>query len=127
MFKFTVRGKRRRCGACDGCTAEDCGECRFCIDKPKFGGKGVLKQACIFRSCKRTKVTLEGMNIHTITTWLNNNYVNLYFVDKNCPSFTTNGSRTTAAPKSNTPKSNMQMFQSRVNECTLLLLCYVTV
>ena len=28
-------------------TSEDCGECKFCQDKKKFGGKGTLKKRCI--------------------------------------------------------------------------------
>jgi len=26
--------------------SQDCGECRFCLDKPKFGGNGILRRAC---------------------------------------------------------------------------------
>ena len=40
-----------RCGKCTGCLKEDCGKCHTCIDKPKFGGNGTRKQACINRSC----------------------------------------------------------------------------
>ena len=29
----------------------DCGECKNCLDKPKFGGRGIKKQACLRRSC----------------------------------------------------------------------------
>ena len=47
-------GKRkRRCGQCDGCLAADCGQCGACLDKPKFGGAGVKKQACVRRQCAR--------------------------------------------------------------------------
>ncbi|XP_056010328.1 uncharacterized protein LOC130051760 isoform X2 [Ostrea edulis] len=46
-------GKRKiRCKKCEGCTSEDCGVCNYCLDKPKFGGRGVMKQACIKRRCK---------------------------------------------------------------------------
>lgn len=45
-------GKRmRRCGECAACQAVDCGECSACRDKPKFGGRGVAKQACVRRRC----------------------------------------------------------------------------
>ena len=47
--------KRRRCGECQQCSAEDCGVCRFCIDKKKFGGPDKLKQCCIKRRCKIIK------------------------------------------------------------------------
>ena len=43
--------RRTRCRECKGCTAVDCGKCTPCRDKPKFGGKGALKQACIRRKC----------------------------------------------------------------------------
>eukprot|EP00966_Prymnesium_polylepis_P199691 4627922-Prymnesium_polylepis.1 len=26
---------------------EDCGECKYCLDKPKFGGRGTLRKKCI--------------------------------------------------------------------------------
>jgi len=40
-----------RCGKCVGCKGRDCGKCQNCADKPRFGGKGVKKQACIARRC----------------------------------------------------------------------------
>jgi len=44
--------KRARCGACASCTLrEDCGNCHNCRDKPKYGGPGVKKQACVNRVC----------------------------------------------------------------------------
>lgn len=37
-----------RCMDCPACLrVEDCGTCVFCKDKPKFGGPGVKKQACM--------------------------------------------------------------------------------
>jgi hypothetical protein len=32
--------KKTRCGDCIGCTSEDCGKCRYCVDKRKNGQKG---------------------------------------------------------------------------------------
>ena len=29
----------------------DCGRCKNCLDKPKFGGRGIKKQACLARTC----------------------------------------------------------------------------
>ena len=43
----------RRCGECDNCQQADCGMCKFCKDKPRFGGPGRLKQSCIKRKCVR--------------------------------------------------------------------------
>merc|ERR1719473_1644866 len=45
------RGRTNRCGACAGCVRGDCGACKNCKDKPKFGGKGIKKQACVRRVC----------------------------------------------------------------------------
>lgn len=36
--------KRRRCGECTGCTSLDCGKCKYCRDKTKFGGLAKLKK-----------------------------------------------------------------------------------
>jgi len=40
-----------RCGKCNNCKSQDCGSCYNCADKPKFGGPGIKKQACINRKC----------------------------------------------------------------------------
>ena len=44
-------GRRQRCRQCDGCLRPDCGRCRMCLDRPKFGGPGNLRQACMHRIC----------------------------------------------------------------------------
>ena len=43
--------KRRRCGECAGCNAEECGVCDHCRDMPKRGGKGLKRQPCMRRIC----------------------------------------------------------------------------
>lgn len=43
--------RTNRCGACEACRAPDCGHCKECLDKPKFGGSGIRKKACISRVC----------------------------------------------------------------------------
>ena len=43
-----------RCNNCIGCSqTTDCGKCKFCMDKPKFGGPGTLKQRCLKRKCQK--------------------------------------------------------------------------
>ena len=36
--------KTRRCGECEGCMRDDCGQCPACADKPRFGGRGSKKK-----------------------------------------------------------------------------------
>jgi hypothetical protein len=54
-FARKARGPRvtqkYRCGKCDECLVGDCGYCASCRDKPKFGGRGLRKQACLTRRC----------------------------------------------------------------------------
>lgn len=54
MFPSAPKGHRKkgpRCKQCPGCTRPDCGQCKNCKDKIKFGGDGHLKQACGLRVC----------------------------------------------------------------------------
>jgi hypothetical protein len=44
-----LRGSR--CGTCVNCLRPDCGRCTNCMDKSKFGGPGIKKQACTARKC----------------------------------------------------------------------------
>lgn len=46
--------RRGSCRECPGCLADDCGQCLYCLDKPKFGGQDVKKQRCIRRRCHRS-------------------------------------------------------------------------
>ena len=41
-----------RCGACEGCTADECGTCKYCLDKPKRGGTNKLNRPCVHRRCE---------------------------------------------------------------------------
>ncbi|XP_063960112.1 uncharacterized protein LOC129266154 [Lytechinus pictus] len=44
--------RRSRCGVCSACLRKtDCEKCSNCLDKPKYGGPGTKKQACIHRKC----------------------------------------------------------------------------
>ena len=46
------RPRSVRCGKCDGCERDDCGMCKNCVDKPKFGGIGQRKQGCVRKICR---------------------------------------------------------------------------
>ncbi|XP_035377965.1 methyl-CpG-binding domain protein 1a isoform X3 [Electrophorus electricus] len=47
------RRNRRMCGQCKACLQDnDCGECDFCMDKPKFGGRNKKRQKCRMRQCQ---------------------------------------------------------------------------
>ncbi len=49
------KGIRNRvfCGECSGCLKnDDCGRCRYCQDKTKFGGQNRLRQKCLHRRCQ---------------------------------------------------------------------------
>ena len=49
------KGIRNRvfCGECSGCLKnDDCGKCRYCKDKTKFGGQNRLRQKCLHRRCQ---------------------------------------------------------------------------
>lgn len=52
-----TRSRRIGCRECPGCLADDCGQCLYCLDKPKFGGNDVKKQRCIKRRCHRANYT----------------------------------------------------------------------
>ena len=45
--------KRRNmnCAGCANCLKPDCGKCRNCLDKPKFGGRNTKRQRCTQRIC----------------------------------------------------------------------------
>ena len=45
------RHKSVACSRCAGCLHDNCGKCVFCRDMPRFGGKCVLKQKCVYRKC----------------------------------------------------------------------------
>ena len=58
--RFHVGKRKRRCGQCAGCLATDCGRCVACRDKPKFGGSGIRKQACLRKQCTQPTRPLDG-------------------------------------------------------------------
>ena len=56
-----ARTKNQRCGKCAGCTRVDCGQCKKCRDMVKFGGLGVMRQACALRVCVNPLAAGGGM------------------------------------------------------------------
>merc|ERR1712129_260361 len=54
--KKSRRERKGRCQTCSGCKRDDCGKYTNCKDKPKFGGRNVLKQACELRVCLEMSV-----------------------------------------------------------------------
>jgi hypothetical protein len=48
--------RRMRCGDCKACRRDDCGKCASCLDRPKFGGEGRRKKACLRRQCKHKRL-----------------------------------------------------------------------
>lgn len=66
--KLIVTGKKVwSCGKCATCTAEDCGKCIYCLDRPKFGGPFIKKQRCIKRRCLM-KIKNKGNGGGTLLT-----------------------------------------------------------
>merc|ERR1712150_31621 len=53
--KVICRAKKnhrfKACSKCTGCKKTNCGECEYCLDMPRFGGIGLLKQKCETRIC----------------------------------------------------------------------------
>lgn len=56
--------RRQGCGQCEACGRADCGACRYCLDKKKFGGKDHLKQRCTQRRCKKLRCKTFQTNKH---------------------------------------------------------------
>uniref|UniRef100_A0A0K2SXU4 CpGbinding proteinlike [Haplochromis burtoni] n=1 Tax=Lepeophtheirus salmonis TaxID=72036 RepID=A0A0K2SXU4_LEPSM len=81
------KGIRNRvfCGECPGCLKnDDCGRCRYCQDKTKFGGQNRLRQKCLHRRCQmdthRKRASANAANNsnnanNNINNNLNNNNV----------------------------------------------------
>lgn len=49
---FNMRQSPRRC-RCAGCARRtSCGQCKECLDKPRYGGTGKRKRRCLTRQCE---------------------------------------------------------------------------
>ena len=53
--KVTCKAKKQHrfnaCKKCSGCRTQNCGECEYCLDMPRFGGQNLKKQKCELRIC----------------------------------------------------------------------------
>jgi len=47
--------KAMPCRNCSACLMDDCGECKFCLDKRKFGGPGKMNKRCKMKQCLTPK------------------------------------------------------------------------
>ena len=60
--------RKARCLKCSGCLVEECGQCKHCLDKPKFGGSSKTRKPCIMKVCEQSsskrKNTSENRNSH---------------------------------------------------------------
>ena len=69
--KVVKRGKKKkRCGSCDGCTAEECQTCKYCLDKTKRGGSNTLRRPCLLRGTFK----IEKMKCSNCVTIIGCNY-----------------------------------------------------
>ena len=53
-----------RCGECAGCLADNCGLCKFCLDKPKFGGPEKKKRLCVQQKYTKLESHIKIPPIH---------------------------------------------------------------
>ena len=51
VCKAEKQHKFSSCKKCAGCRTENCGKCKHCLDKEKYGGPNKLKQKCMMRIC----------------------------------------------------------------------------
>ena len=66
VCKAKKKHRFKACAKCTGCRKENCGQCEYCLDKPRFGGLGVIKQKCMDRVCVNPTVTTCDQCVWTI-------------------------------------------------------------
>ena len=49
--KGSKKQDRVPCKICQACISPDCGKCPHCLDMPRYGGPGRLRQPCQLRTC----------------------------------------------------------------------------
>ena len=72
---YSLESKRKkRCGSCLGCLKPDCGKCKLCLDKGKFGGRNKLKKCCVLRKYGMLYWLLQLKNANTHVSLRTNRY-----------------------------------------------------
>jgi len=66
VCKAKKKHRFKACTKCTGCRQGNCGECEYCLDMPRFGGPGVIKQKCKDRVCVNPTVTTCDQCVWTI-------------------------------------------------------------
>jgi len=66
VCKAKKKHRFKACAKCSGCRTENCGDCEYCLDMPRFGGLGVIKQKCQLRVCVNPIITTCDMCVWTI-------------------------------------------------------------
>jgi len=66
VCKAKKKHRFKACAKCAGCRTENCGECEYCLDMPRFGGQGVIKQKCQERVCVNPVVSTCDQCVWTI-------------------------------------------------------------
>ena len=54
------RRRTMACRQCEACLRPNCGICSCCLDMPKFGGLGKMKQSCKQRRCSNKQCSAGG-------------------------------------------------------------------
>lgn len=60
--------RRYKCGECHACLRQECKRCRYCRDMIKFGGHGILKQACVEKRCPNKRYALPANNFAVVAS-----------------------------------------------------------
>ena len=58
-----TRTRQKNCKDCGGCQAQECRTCKYCLDMPKYGGAGTMKQPCVLRTCLNKVVKKHNFGV----------------------------------------------------------------
>lgn len=51
LLSISKKRRRQNCGKCLQCMKDDCETCINCVDKIRYGGRGLRKQKCVRKQC----------------------------------------------------------------------------